>query len=206
MNDYTVKDLANLLGVSKTAIQKHIKSKSVQYDYIERNKQFYSYSKAKDIIKSIRPNFDFSKLEVENHTENSTTQTDNQVEISEAKTENSATETKNSTTDIENSKTKLDNLETITRMLDMLQKEMEKKDKELANKDQQIKDLNEKLDKAYDRIADMANKAQYITAADKTVLIMDKQSQTENSEVAAEVSEDAVKPVKKRWWQKLWGN
>lgn len=209
MNDYTVKDISKLLGVSKTTVQKYIRAESVQYDYIERNKQFYSYSKAKEIIKAIRPDFDFSALEVDNQVENSTTKTENQLENSTTKIANSAADvanseskTENSTDKLDNSTTKTENSETnaeiTSRMLDMLQDELNKKD-------QEIKELREKLDKAYDRIADMANKAQYITAADKTALIMDKQSQTENSEVVEAVSEDTVKPIKKSWWQKLWG-
>lgn len=66
---------------------------------------------------------------------------------------------------------------TAAKMLEMLQAEIEKKD-------QQIERLQNSLDKAYAEIADLAKKAQYITAADKTVQIMDKQQRQE--EAAAE--------------------
>jgi len=182
MKDYTVKQIADLLKVSKTTVQKYIKAAAIKYDYVEYNKQFYSYEKAKGIIKGIRENFDFSALDTENQVENSTTKTENQVENSTTKTENSQEKTENSPPKTENSTTEQD---TTNRMLDMLQKEIEKKD-------QEIKDLREKLDKAYDRIADMADKAQYITAADKTALIMDKKQQQEEVEKPAAAGSDQV--------------
>ena len=56
---------------------------------------------------------------------------------------------------------------------------------QLDRKDQQIADLQDKLDKAYIEIADIAKKAQYITAADKTAQIIDKQQQKEDHEAPA---------------------
>ena len=141
--EYTVKEIADLLQVSKTTVQKVIKANNIVYDYVSKNKQYYSYEKAKQIIGLLRKDFDFTKLE-----------------ISQTKLENK----------IENSKTDID---TVNRMLDMLQQEIEKKDKT-------IQDLQNKLDKAYTQITDLATKAQYITAADKTAQIMDKQQQKES--------------------------
>lgn len=78
---------------------------------------------------------------------------------------------------------------TAAKMLEMLQVEIEKKD-------QQIERLQDSLDKAYAEIADLAKKAQYITAADKTVQIMDKQQQQE--ETAAEEVKAAEKENKEK--------
>ena len=85
----------------------------------------------------------------------------------------------------------------------MLQQEIDKKD-------QEIRDLREKLDKAYDRIADMADKAQYITAADKTALIMDKKQQQDAADQTAapgEEKEVIVQPQedKKGFFGRLFG-
>ena len=55
---------------------------------------------------------------------------------------------------------------------------------EIKKKDQQIEKLQNSLDKAYTQIADMAQKAQYITAADKTEKIMQQQSKEEIMESA----------------------
>ena len=197
MKDYTVKQIADLLKVSKTTVQKYIKAAAIKYDYVEYNKQFYSYEKAKGIIKGIRENFDFSALDTENQAENSTTKTENQAENSTTKTENLQEKTENSTTKTENSTTEQD---PTNRMMDMLQKEIEKKD-------QEIKDLREKLDKAYDRIADMADKAQYITAADKTALIIDKTQQKEDNSIVNDQDQDQEinKEKKKGFFSRLFG-
>ena len=202
MKDFTVKDIADLLKVSKTTVQKYIKTASIQYDYIERNKQFYGPEKAKEIIKSIKPEFDLSELGFANsqeETENSKTETEN----SKTETENSKEKLEKSQTESENSQEKTANSEisadATQRMLDMLQQEIEKKDK-------MITDLQEKLDKAYDKIADMADKAQYITAADKTAQLMDKQQKKEDTEIVSAAAPDPEAPEeKKSFFAKIFG-
>ena len=193
--EYTVKEIADLLQVSKTTVQKTIKVNNIIYDYISKNKQYYSYEKAKQIIGLLRKDFDFSKLE------NSQTKLENQIENSKTETENSQTKIENSQTktenQVENSKTDID---TVNRMLDMLQQEIEKKDKT-------IQDLQNKLDKAYTQITDLATKAQYITAADKTAQIMDKQQQKESIVNAAaadkEILEQEQPQINKSFWKRL---
>lgn len=189
--EYTVKEIADLLQVSKTTVQKSIKANNIDYDYISKNKQYYSYEKTKKIIESIRKDFDFLKLE------NSQTKLENQLENSQTETENLKTKIENSETktenQLENSKTDID---TVNRMLDMLQQEIEKKDKT-------IQDLQDKLDKAYTQITDLATKAQYITAADKTAQIMDKQQQKETIINAAAANNEAEPQPKKSLWQRL---
>ena len=173
MNEFTVKEIADLLEVSKTTVQKYIKKTRLSYDHISKNKQFYSYDKVRRIIKAIKPDYDLAAFDLENNTENSK----ENLENSKAETENSKENLENSKAETENSKEKQDITE---KMLEMLQKEIDKKD-------QEIKDLRDKLDKAYGTIADMANKAQYITAADKTAQIIDK------SQVQDEISQDQEK-------------
>ena len=182
--EYTVKEIADLLQVSKTTVQKTIKANNIIYDYISKNKQYYSYDSTKQIIGLLRKDFDFSKLE------NSQTKLENQIENSQTKIENSETKTENQ---VENSKTDID---TVNRMLDMLQQEIEKKDKT-------IQDLQNKLDKAYTQITDLATKAQYITAADKTAQIMDKQQQKETIINAAAVDNEAEPQPKKSFFKRL---
>ena len=60
---YTVKEIADILGVSKTTIQKYIKASAIDYDYIEKNKQYYGIDKAKIIIKGVRNDFDVAEIE-----------------------------------------------------------------------------------------------------------------------------------------------
>ena len=61
-------------------------------------------------------------------------------------------------------------------LLDMMKQE-------IAKKDDEIKDLRDKLDHAYSRIGELAEQAHYITAADKTAQIMEKQEESEREKV-----------------------
>jgi predicted nucleic acid-binding Zn-ribbon protein len=92
---------------------------------------------------------------------------ENQTAKPPTKTENPPTKTAN--LQIETEKPTSD-IDTMNRMLDMLQQEIEKKDIT-------IKELQDKLEKAYIEIADLAKQAHYIAAADKTAKIIDKQQE-----------------------------
>lgn len=76
---------------------------------------------------------------------------------------------------------------------------------EIKKKDQQIEHLQQRLDHAQDLIADMAQKAQYITAADKTEKIMLQQPKEDQKEIiepaAAAENQNTEKKPKKKWYQ-----
>ena len=178
MKFYTVKEIADILGVSKTTVQKAIKAAAIEFDKVEKNRQYYSFEKTKQIIVKVNKDFDLDTLQVGLEVENSPTKTENQTENSQILTENSPTES-------ENSKTKTENSPTIDKALEILEKQLDEKDST-------IKDLQEKLAAAYSQIseqsktiADLATKAQYITAADKTAQIMDKQQKQEEMKESA---------------------
>ena len=203
MKFYTVKEIADILGVSKTTVQKAIKAAAIECDKVEKNRQYYSLEKTKQIIIKANKDFDLDTLQVGLEVENSPTKTENQTENSQILTENSPTES-------ENSKTKTENSPTIDKALEILEKQLDEKDST-------IKDLQEKLAAAYSQIseqsktiADLATKAQYITAADKTAQIMDKQQKQEEMKASAaaadivqtEPQEEQPKPQKK--WFEIW--
>ena len=178
MKFYTVKEIADILGVSKTTVQKAIKAAAIEWDKVEKNRQYYSFEKTKQIIVKVKKYFDLGTLQFGLEVENSPTKTENQTENSQILTENSPTES-------ENSKTKTENSPTIDKALEILEKQLDEKDST-------IKDLQEKLAAAYSQIseqsktiADLATKAQYITAADKTAQIMDKQQKQEEMKASA---------------------
>ena len=205
MRFYTVKEIADILGVSKTTVQKAIKAASIEFDKVEKNRQYYSFDKTKQIIVKVNKDFDLGTLQVGLEVENSPTKTENQTENSQISTENSPTES-------ENSKTQTENSPTIEKALEILEKQLDEKDST-------IKDLQEKLAAAYSQIseqsktiADLATKAQYITAADKTAQIMDKQQKQEEMKASAEAAvivqtepqEEQQKPQKKKKWFEFW--
>ena len=96
-------------------------------------------------------------IEVDNQVDNQVNQVDNQSSNLSQEPENQD----HSQTDLTKD------------LLEMLKEEIKKKD-------QQIEVLQERLDKAYMQISEMAQKAQYITAADKTEKIMQQQSKEES--------------------------
>ena len=205
MKFYTVKEIADILGVSKTTVQKAIKAAAIEFDKVEKNRQYYSFEKTKQIIVKVNKDFDLGTLQVGLEVENSPTKTENQTENSQILTENSPTES-------ENSKTQTENSPTIEKALEILEKQLDEKDST-------IKDLQEKLAAAYSQIseqsktiADLATKAQYITAADKTAQIMDKQQKQEEMKASAaaadivqtEPQEEQPKLQKEKKWFEFW--
>ena len=189
MIDYTVKEIADLLGVSKTTIQKAIKAAAIDYDYVERNKYFYKLGKVKEIISSIRPDFDFTKLaNSQTETDNSQTETNNQTDNSQMQGENSQAETANSQTETDNqtanSQTETDNqtdnsqtgeIAALHRLIDLVQQQLAEKDKQLEIKDKQIAALNDRLAEAMQ----LTQGQQYIAAADKTKQLMESKAAAE---------------------------
>ena len=202
MKFYTVKEIADILGVSKTTVQKAIKAAAIECDKVEKNRQYYSLEKTKQIIIKANKDFDLDTLQVGLEVENSPTKTENQTENSQILTENSPTKTENQT----------ENSPTIDKALEILEKQLDEKNST-------IKDLQEKLAAAYSQIseqsktiADLATKAQYITAADKTAQIMDKQQKQEEMKASAaatdivqtEPQEEQPKPQKEKKWFEFW--
>ena len=60
---FTVKEIADFVGVSKPTVQKVINENFIEADKIEKNKfRYYSYEKTVFIIRILKPDFDFSIL------------------------------------------------------------------------------------------------------------------------------------------------
>ena len=217
MKFYTVKEIADILNVSKTTIQKAIKAANIEYDKIEKNRQYYCIDKTKQIIIKINKNFNYDALQEDFKTENSPTETENQIENSPTETENQIENSKTKTENqIENSKTKSENSPTETENSKTIDKALEILENQLEEKDNTIKDLQEKLAAAYSQIseqsrtiADLATKAQYITAADKTAQIMDKQQKEKENKTSAAndiIQYDESNKYKKKKWFEFWKN
>ena len=182
MIDYTVKEIADLLGVSKTTIQKAIKAAAIDYDYVERNKYFYKLDKVKEIISSIRPDFDFTKLA------NSQTETDNQ-------TDNSQT----------------GEIAALHRLIDLVQQQLAEKDKQLEIKDKQIAALNDRLAEAmqltqgqqYIAAADKTKQLMESKAAAEAPIEVTPAPATTNGETDPLATVEP--PPKKGFWARFFG-
>ncbi len=181
MENKTIKQIADELGTSKTTVAKIIKKLGIEPQKQQLNNQYVIVLNSVEIgrIKS-----DFAERHPQT-TANNKPQTTANVGGNQPQT------AENTTANVGG------NLQTTEKALELLEKQLDIKDKT-------IKELQEQLAAAYKQIseqsltiADLANKASYITAADKTVQIMDKQ-QAANTEPQEE-------PQKKSLWDRIRG-
>ena len=109
------------------------------------------------------------------------TSSDNQVDKNDNRADNQ----------VDNSKPSVES-EAFLMLLEMMKQE-------IAKKDDEIKDLRDKLDHAYSRIGELAEQAHYITAADKTAQIMEKQEESEREKTELQsVNQELKETPKKR--------
>ena len=63
MIEFTVKQIAELLSVSKPTVQKAIKELAIEPERAQNNnRRYYSYADTVAIIKAVNPSYDFSLL------------------------------------------------------------------------------------------------------------------------------------------------
>jgi DNA-binding transcriptional MerR regulator len=209
---YTVKEIADILGVSKTAIQKYIKSYNIDYDYIDKNKYFYGKEKTIAIIKGIRSDFNISEIDKATQksdnrkptTENQQPPTDNRQSQTSAvcdtepkekeceigREQQPQTDNRQSQTD-NRQPTTADNEEVLRQMINILEKQLEENRKQLDVKDKQIQDLSDRLEQALQLTAGQ----QFIHAVDKKEMITDNSIDTMNESNIKNVSDNIVEEV-----------
>ena len=214
MKDYTVKEIAELLEVSKPTVQKVVNDLSLEPVRIEKNKyRFYNYADTVAIIRVIKPDFEFEKLQnVSEKLQSETAKQPNETEKSQIETAKQPIDTEKPQTDTEKqpNTAKSEELELMKSMLSLIKEQLKEKDNQLAIKDKQIQDLNDRLAEAME----LTRGQQYITAADKTAQLMEKTEVDEmvgnSEEPAATVKEKTIDveelpPQKKSLWGRLFG-
>lgn len=174
VREYSIKDIADTLWVSKTTVRKIIQRENIEFDCIKNNKQLYSEEKARQIIKAIKPDFEFANSKLE--TENIIPETENQEPKVEEVCENSQTETANSQSA---------EMLVLKQAIDLLGKQLEEKDRQLKQKDKQIDDLNDRLKEAME----LTHAQQYISATEKTTKLLEEQTAS---------AEEVIEPVVKK--------
>ena len=179
MKEFTVKEIADLLEVSKPTVQKAITEASIDPVRIEKNKyRMYSYADTVAIIKAVKSDFDFSviaKFGGKSQSETAKPQDNSQISQNETEEPQNQTEKSQNTA-------KSEELELMRSMLSLIQEQMKEKDKQLAIKDKQIQDLSDRLAEAMH----LTKGQQYIAAADKTVQLMDRGKAEDQDIVFAE--------------------
>ena len=190
MREFTVKDLAELLGVSKPTIQRAINAAAIEADREDGQTRYYSHAAAAAISAKVKPDFDFSAC------------------VGGAETPPNVppqTETP----------PQADSMEFMRAMLTTIQEQLAAKDKQIAAyeaqiamKDKQIEDYSARLAEAME----LTRGQQYIAAADKTAGLLEAAANQENEEVIIAAAatgtgeEEPVAPAKKKgFWSKLFG-
>ena len=205
---YTVKEIADLLQVSKPTVQRAINAVGIEADKEDnKHSRFYSVEKVRQIILSINADFDVASLAKQTDTSETFGETPPQTPQNDA----TQSETPPQTGD----------LELVKVMLTTLQGQLAAKDKQIAAleeqlvvKDRQINDYSARLAEAME----LTKGQQYISAAEKVERIAAAQAAPENEEVFTSVEpvqgedipappdEKAEQPPqKKSFWQRLIG-
>lgn len=223
--EFTVKQIAELLGVTKPTVQKAIKALSIKPERTQNNNRgYYSYADTVAVIKSVKSDFDFTTLAEFGEKPQSITEKPQ----TKAPNDNDATENPQNETPNEGEKTEKpptdETVALLRNMLGVIQEQLAEKDKQLAIKDKQIQDLSDRLAEAMQ----LTRGQQYIAAADKTTGLLEASNKQGQPEEVIETSEtvgegpvplpsqttpienqttaaDEQPPQKKSFWRRLFG-
>ena len=172
---YTVKEIAELLNVSKPTIQRYINTAAIEPDKEENQCRYYNFDKAVKIIKAVNAEFDISRIAADHEApQNDAPQTATPPQNAQ----NTATEPQN---DAPQTATPPQNaeIEILKSVIATIQEQLVIKDKQIANMDRQIAAYEDQITNYSKRLKealDLTKGQQYIAAADKTAQIMDKES------------------------------
>lgn len=212
MREFTVKDLAEILGVSKPTIQRAINAAAIEANREDKQTRYYDEAAAAAISAKVKPDFDFSAcvggsdVPPQTETPPQNTATDTMEEENVAK--HSATKPPQTETPPQG-----ESMEFMRAMLSTIQEQLAAKDRQIAAyeaqiamKDKQIEDYSARLAEAME----LTKGQQYIAAADKAAGLLEAAASQGEEEViiAAAAGDDEEPPApakKKSLWQKLFG-
>ena len=213
MREFTVKDLAEILGVSKPTIQRAINAAAIEANREDKQTRYYNLDAAAAISAKVKPDFDFlacvgcseTPPHDATHTETPLQNgAEGQIEV-ENVSEQTATEPKQAATPPQ-----ADGMELMRAMLTTIQEQLAAKDKQIAAyeaqiamQNEQIKDYSERLREAME----LTKGQQYIAAADKAAELLEAAGGQEEEVIitAAAGDEEPTAPAKKSFWKKLFG-
>ena len=178
MREFTVKDLAEILGVSKPTIQRAINAAAIEANREDKQTRYYNLDAAAAISAKVKPDFDFLACVGD------ATQT-------ETPTQNESMELMRSM------------LTTIQEQLAAKDKQIAAYEAQIAMQNEQIKDYSERLREAME----LTKGQQYIAAADKAAELLEAAGGQEEEVIitAAAGDEEPTAPAKKSFWKKLFG-
>ena len=180
---YTVKEIADLLSVSKPTIQRYINTAAIEPDKEENQCRYYNFDKAVKIIKAVNAEFDISRIAADHEAPQNDAP---QAATPPQNAQNAATEPQN---DAPQAATPPQNAEIdiLKSVIATIQEQLVIKDKQIANMDRQIAAYEDQItdySKRLKEALELTKGQQYIAAADKTAQIMDKESAGKENIVA----------------------
>ena len=188
---YTVKEIADLLSVSKPTIQRYINTAAIEPDKEENQCRYYNFDKAVKIIKAVNAEFDIARIAADHEApQNDAPQT--------------ATPPQNA------------EIEILKSVIATIQEQLVIKDKQIANMDRQIAAYEDQItdySKRLKEALELTKGQQYIAAADKTAQIMDKESAGKENinaaatdeTITAAADQKETQTEKKSFWKRLFG-
>ena len=209
---YTVKEIADLLSVSKPTIQRYINTAAIEPDKEENQCRYYNFDKAVKIIKAVNAEFDISRIAADheapqNDAPQTATPPQNAPQTATAP-QNDAPQTATPPQNAE--------IEILKSVIATIQEQLVIKDKQIANMDRQIAAYEDQItdySKRLKEALELTKGQQYIAAADKTAQIMDKESAgkenintaADNETITAAADQKEVQTEKKSFWKRILG-
>ena len=199
---YTVKEIADLLSVSKPTIQRYINTAAIEPDKEENQCRYYNFDKAVKIIKAVNAEFDISRIAADHEAPQ------NDAPQTATEPQNDAPQTATPPQNAE--------IEILKSVIATIQEQLVIKDKQIANMDRQIAAYEDQItdySKRLKEALELTKGQQYIAAADKTAQIMDKESAGKENintaaadeTITAAADQKEVQTEKKSFWKRLFG-
>ena len=219
MRELTVKDIAELLGVSKPTIQRAINAAAIEASREDKQTRYYSLDAAAAISAKVKPELDFWACVGGSETPpHDATQTETPPQTAATNAESTETEPPQTETEPKQADTPpqtAESLEFMRAMLSTIQEQLAAKDRQIAAYEAQIAMQNEQIKDYSDRLREameLTKGQQYIAAADKTAGLLEAAANQEKQEeviieaaAAGDAEETAAAPAKKGFWKRLFG-
>ena len=209
---YTVKEIADLLSVSKPTIQRYINTAAIEPDKEENQCRYYNFDKAVKIIKAVNAEFDISRIAADHEApQNDAPQTATPPQNAPQTATEPQNDAPQTATPPQNAE-----IEILKSVIATIQEQLVIKDKQIANMDRQIAAYEDQItdySKRLKEALELTKGQQYIAAADKTAHIMDKESAGKENintaaadeTITAAADQKEVQTEKKSFWKRLFG-
>ena len=209
---YTVKEIADLLSVSKPTIQRYINTAAIEPDKEENQCRYYNFDKSVKIIKAVNAEFDISRIAADHEApQNDAPQTATPPQNAPQTATEPQNDAPQTATPPQNAE-----IEILKSVIATIQEQLVIKDKQIANMDRQIAAYEDQItdySKRLKEALELTKGQQYIAAADKTAQIMDKESAGKENintaaadeTITAAADQKEVQTEKKSFWKRLFG-